>query len=77
MYVYKKTEKQLWTVGYYNPHGRWESESDHNNQDDAAWRVHWLNGGDHQSNPNNLSDAATRYFKERARLRGDIWDDSK
>ena len=28
-YVYKRTEPQVWTVGFYAPSGKWESESDH------------------------------------------------
>lgn len=45
MYVYRKTEAMLWTVGYYAPDGAWQSESDHGNERDAAERVHYLNGG--------------------------------
>lgn len=44
-YVYIKSEPQLWTVGYYGPSGQWFSESDHGDVRDAAFRVHWLNGG--------------------------------
>lgn len=43
-YVYKRTEPSLWTVGYYEPNGRWEPESDHGTSDEAAKRVAWLNG---------------------------------
>lgn len=43
-YVYIKSESHLWTVGFYKPDGTWESESDHSQQEDAAARVHWLNG---------------------------------
>jgi hypothetical protein len=45
MYVYKKTEPKLWTVGFYTPAGKWEAESDHSSIDEAAARVHYLNGG--------------------------------
>ena len=45
MYVYIRSEKTLYTVGFYKPDGSWESESDHSNQEAAAERVHWLNGG--------------------------------
>jgi hypothetical protein len=45
MYVYIKTESQLWTVGSYTPTGKWEAESDHSSQEEAAARVHYLNGG--------------------------------
>jgi len=45
MYVYIKTESNLWTVGFYSPDGKWNPESDHQNKDNAAYRCHWLNGG--------------------------------
>jgi hypothetical protein len=45
MYVYKETERGLWTVGYYDLSGKWYAESDHDNAKDAAERVHYLNGG--------------------------------
>jgi len=45
MYVYKQTETWLWTVGYYDPKGEWHPESDHDNAEDAAKRVAYLNGG--------------------------------
>jgi len=45
MYVYLRSEPQLWTVGFYTPSGEWVSESDYECRDDAAERVHWLNGG--------------------------------
>ena len=53
-YVYKETEHwrdekyilhQLFTVGFYDPDGKWHSESDHDSKEDAAARVHYLNGG--------------------------------
>ena len=34
-----------WAVGYYAPDGRWHQDSVHADQDKAAARVHWLNGG--------------------------------
>jgi hypothetical protein len=45
MYVYIRSEHSLWTVGFYNPKGEWEPESDHDSAEKAAERVHWLNGG--------------------------------
>jgi len=45
MYVYIKSEPGLYTVGFYKPDGGWEPESDHVNEDKAAERVHYLNGG--------------------------------
>lgn len=37
----------LYTVGFYKPDGKWEAESDHNDSESAAARVHYLNGGSH------------------------------
>jgi hypothetical protein len=45
MYVYVRSEPTLWTVGFYDPHGEWHSDSDHESRELAADRVHWLNGG--------------------------------
>jgi len=45
MYVYRRTEPGLWTVGFYTPSGVWCSESDHDTKEAAAARVHYLNGG--------------------------------
>lgn len=45
MYVYILSEPGLWTVGFYAPNGKWNSESDHNNKEEAAERVAYLNGG--------------------------------
>jgi hypothetical protein len=35
----------LYTVGFYDPRGKWQPESDHTSKDEAAKRVHYLNGG--------------------------------
>ncbi|MHB1432647.1 MAG: hypothetical protein ACYCVZ_11095 [Streptosporangiaceae bacterium] len=43
-YTYKRTEPGLWTVGDYDPSGRWQPESDHDSPQDAAQRTAWLNG---------------------------------
>jgi len=45
MYVYLQSEPNLWTVGFYDPHGEWMPESDHDTSEDAAARCHYLNGG--------------------------------
>lgn len=45
MYVYINSEPGLWTVGFYNPSGKWIPESDWDKPEDAAKRVHYLNGG--------------------------------
>ncbi len=45
MYVYIRSEPGLFTVGHYSPDGKWHAESDYADRDEAAARVHWLNGG--------------------------------
>lgn len=45
MYVYIRSEKNLWTVGFYSPNGEWNPESDYDTPEKAAERVHYLNGG--------------------------------
>ncbi len=45
MYVYRSFESGLWTVGFFRPDGQWEPESDHSSPEQAADRVHYLNGG--------------------------------
>lgn len=45
MYSYLKSESMLYTVGHYDPNGQWIPESDWDNPNDAAKRVHYLNGG--------------------------------
>lgn len=45
MYVYIKSESRLWTVGHYDPNGKWIPESDHSSSEEAAQRVNYLNGG--------------------------------
>ena len=44
MYVYKLSEPGLWTVGFYEPDGKWIAESDHDSPELAAARVARLNG---------------------------------
>lgn len=54
MYVYILSESfmdldqqrcELFTVGFYKPDGKFEPESDHGKREEAAARVHYLNGG--------------------------------
>ena len=48
MYVYIQSEfspYELYTVGFYHPSGKWMPESDHKTAEEAAKRVHYLNGG--------------------------------
>jgi hypothetical protein len=46
MYVYKQTEEELWTTGFYRPDGAFEPEQDCGSEEEATERVHWLNGGE-------------------------------
>lgn len=46
MWVYIRSENELWTVGFYTPDGKFHPESDHESKKKAAERVHWLNGGE-------------------------------
>ena len=45
VWIYRRTEPGLWTVGFYDPHGTWHPTTDHDTADEAAERCHWLNGG--------------------------------
>ena len=50
MYVYVRSKHEmLWTVGFYDPKGEWHPDSDHTDQESAARRVAYLNGGQVQS----------------------------
>jgi hypothetical protein len=44
MHTYIKSEPRLYTVGHYDPNGRWQPESDWGNREDAAARAAYLNG---------------------------------
>lgn len=45
MWVYIQSETGVWTVGHYDSGGKFVPESDHSSAEDAAGRVHYLNGG--------------------------------
>lgn len=44
-WVYIQSEPGLYTVGFYAPSGDWHTDSDYGKREDAAERVHYLNGG--------------------------------
>lgn len=44
-WVYVRSEPNLWTVGFYDPAGKWQSDSDHDTAQGAASRLNYLNGG--------------------------------
>ena len=73
-YVYWKSEPHLWTVGYYTPDGERETDSDHSSPDEAAKRVHYLNGGNEPEIELNLKEhAGYRQKKIVFRLGGGVW----
>jgi hypothetical protein len=45
MWVYIVSESGLFTVGFYDPTGKWHPDSDWPSRSQAAGRVNWLNGG--------------------------------
>ena len=48
IWVYIRTEfspYELYTVGFYDPQGKWKPESDYSTKQQAAQRVNYLNGG--------------------------------
>ncbi|MGE6514597.1 hypothetical protein [Lysinibacillus sphaericus] len=46
-WVYIQSEPGLYTVGFYAPNGEWHTDSDHGKREEAAERVHYLNGNKH------------------------------
>ncbi|NUT31503.1 MAG: hypothetical protein HOV79_00360 [Hamadaea sp.] len=69
-FVFQRTEPQLWTVGYFDPDGRFHPESDHSSPQDAANRIHWLHGGcDHDAEIKELSEQVEQLVAELAELR--------
>jgi hypothetical protein len=45
MYVYLHAGDRLYTVGFFDPRGVWNLESNHRTAESAARRVNYLNGG--------------------------------
>lgn len=50
VWVYIQSEANLWTTGFYSPDGKWHPDSDWGSKDEAAERVHYLNGGSDKEN---------------------------
>jgi hypothetical protein len=61
MYVYLKNRSEpsgssaAFTVGFYDPNGKWQPESDHSTAQAAANRVAWLNGNGEPPEPSPLA----------------------
>ena len=47
-WVYIRSESHLWTVGFFDPNGKWHTDNDWTSREDAAKRVHYLNGGNNK-----------------------------
>lgn len=49
MWVYREADRadagSCWQVGYYDPDGQWHQDRSFEAREDAARRVHYLNGG--------------------------------
>src|SRR5690606_13942329 len=63
---YIQSEPSCWTVGFYSPDGKWNSDSDHSSKKEASERVHYLNGGQMTPGEMNLSykEAAERRYQD-------------
>lgn len=55
MWVYIKSEADLWTVGFYSPDGTFHIDSD-GTKEECADRCHWLNGGVKSSETFNVDE---------------------
>lgn len=44
-WVYVRSEPGVYTVGFYDPNGKWQPEGDYPDRESAAERVAYLNGG--------------------------------
>ncbi|MFW6116664.1 MAG: hypothetical protein ACOC6F_02960 [bacterium] len=60
-YLFIQSEQSLWTVGYYDEGGGWHPESDHDSPEEAAKRVHYLNGGAEEINMDLLEACEAAY----------------
>jgi hypothetical protein len=56
-WVYVQSEPGLLTVGFYDPNGKWHSDSDHDSRESAAARVQTLNGGGQSLFVKRIQDA--------------------
>ena len=78
-YTYIRSEPGLYTVGFYNPSGKWEPESDHNDKEEAAKRAAWLNGSpnpyevDFSRENKELREALQKCVAYLADLNGSQW----
>jgi len=71
-WLYLKSEAQLWTVGFYDPSGKWHAESDHHSPNQAAARVNYLNGGSRSADLLEACQAALAYVRMRGAGKAEI-----
>jgi len=67
-WIYVNSEPGLWTVGTYDG-GKWSSDEDFGNRQDARDRCHYLNGGNGKQSERIVTDGETKAKQEAARLR--------
>ena len=63
-YVYVQSEPALWTVGFYDPAGKWHPDGDFSDRDKARDRVHYLNGGDLPPDPTEIAKRMILEYRE-------------
>jgi len=64
-FVYKQTEPQLWTTGHYDPAtSKFVPEKDCDSKEEAAERVHWLNGGNKEKEPTMVRPAEAKRLRK-------------
>lgn len=68
-YVYVHSEHSanhdLFTVGFYAPDGKWHPDSDHSDRQEAAKRVHYLNGGKEEEIQSPMERAIELFGQEK------------
>lgn len=74
-YVYKRSEPGLYTVGFYEPDGLWQPESDHDDAAAAAARVRYLNGGrDPEQQPQQSAPGSWRVEGPTEKNGFEVWE---
>jgi hypothetical protein len=59
MYVYIYSNG-VYTVGFFKSNGEWVPESDHDTDEEAAERVHYLNGGSDDDGDECIAESVRR-----------------
>lgn len=72
MYVYIETEHNadgsLYTVGFYHPNGKWESDGDYDDRENAAARVAYLNGLNEKA-PDEIGISHVKHYQINGRFK--------